>query len=84
MHPTGTPIRSLIEDVNNIQTTLCERASRARRTARAARKRGDLRKWDKFNAIARCYEHSIEPLDLVLQQLCDLPPPDGGADDIPW
>ena len=55
-----------------LKARLLEKAALARRVAKDAHKRGDKKKHDKFNAVARVYEM----ISADLGPLCDrLPPP---------
>lgn len=53
-------VDSLCSDIDDLNTFLLRKASDARVVARKARKRGDTKKWDKFNAVARVYEMAYE------------------------
>jgi hypothetical protein len=53
-------VDGLCSDLDELNAMLLRKASDARATARKARKRGDVKKWDKFNAVARVYEMIYE------------------------
>jgi len=49
-------IDEIYDEFHDIGGRLQEKARAARATAKAARKAGNTKKWDKFNSVARVYE----------------------------
>ena len=74
MGPAFTEQRAdlVYANLEKLQEKMAEKAGRARDVARQARKRGDTRKWDKFNAIARVYEMSLKEMWCCYEPLCSL------------
>ena len=62
------PMDKAVKDLEDFGCLMREKANQARDTARQARKRNDLKKWDKFNAVARAYEMAwLRSLPLLVQ-----------------
>lgn len=50
------PVDALFARLDALSASLLKKAEASREVATVARRRGNLKKWDKFNAVARVYE----------------------------
>lgn len=63
--PPGTRWQHVDRELSIICSRFQEKARRARFTAKKARDRGDMVKWQKFNAVARVWEMAALHVELV-------------------
>lgn len=62
-------IENIFEEFNAIESRLREKAEKARATAATARRLGNMKKWDKFNAVARVYEALLEQIGPLVGEI---------------
>lgn len=80
-------IDEIYDEFNSIGHTLKEKAKAARATAKAARRIGNTKKWDKFNALSRAYEAvylDMMPIEAELWDHLSDERKEQLADDIPF
>lgn len=80
----GMNIEEIFTELQDLGCSMADKARRARETARKSHKRGELKKRDKFNAVARAYEMMHEELNPLCVELLDHTSGDFRNKDVPF
>lgn len=77
-------IDEIYDELNDVEKKIYEKAHSARDKAKKARKAGDMKKWDKFNAVARAYEMVYEDINPLRCELIDYTSDERRYIDVPF